>query len=173
MLGLVLPLVCLQATSQRPAMAFPSPSPSRPCLRPASLSPLVASVLPRPPADQPRPARGHPRPSSQQATGAGQHQRRPVSQQAIRPASQRAPDGRDQPAPASRRQHRRRRPKPSCKKPVKNPYCKFFALRKIEVFCDFSGIFITRGGEGGGAGADFFLIGKKLFKTEFYLRIFA
>jgi hypothetical protein len=119
---LVPPAICLQATSQRPAMAFPFPFPSRPCLRPASLWPPVASGLPRPPASQPRPARGDPRPSwwsmrARPCPEASQDARTPASQQAIRPASQRALGD-----PAS--QHRRRPPgdrQEATRRPTRRP----------------------------------------------------
>jgi hypothetical protein len=85
---LVPPAICLQATSQRPAMAFPFPFPSRPCLRPASLWPPVASGLSRPPSSQPRPARGHP----------GGRCGRGHAQRPARPARTPASTGGDQPA---------------------------------------------------------------------------
>ena len=179
------PAICLQATSQRPAMAYPFPFPSRLCLRPASLSPWVASGLPRPPASQPRPARGNPRPflrsmRSRPCPEASQPARSRRSSQPAPEATARRPTEGQQEAieatsrrsrPASRRPRQRRRPKYGCKKHVKKPYCKFFASRN-----PCKNPFLQLGFITGSGGAGFFwifLYFEKSFSGAANLRIFA
>jgi len=131
--------------------------------RPAEARPLVTA---RPGAPKPATGRGSPsavrlaaRPPPLPPSGVppwrGDHRPPPP---ACRPPSPGAPPGPPPAGPArkkgvkNRNLTRRPRIKHGCKKVVKNPYCKFFALRKNAIFRDFFGIFISRGGWGGAGG---------------------
>ena len=139
--------------------------------RPAEARPLVTA---RPGAPKPATGRGSPsavrlaaRPPPLPPSGfppwRGDHRPPPP---ACRPPSPGAPPGPPPAGPArkkgvkNRNLTRRPRIKHGCKKVVKNPYCKFFALRKNAIFRDFFGIFISRGGRGGAGG--FFRYFKKV-----------
>ena len=159
----VRPLVTARPGAPKPATGRGSPPAVRLAARPPGSPPPCP-----PPGLPPGAARPPVRPSGLP----GDHRPPP---RAVRPPPQGAPPpvkpGCKNPVKI-RNLTRRPRIKPDCKKSVKNRYCKFFAIRKIEVFCDFSGIFITRGGEGG-TGADFFYILKNFLKpssTSAFLR---